>query len=141
MEKVDSKLLQMKMDIQKLLKDEKKDNDEDNNGRTKQTNIIMKDQRESTVMLDKKLREMMERIEKLERSDDSFKHNLMGQLKEENQKIVSVIEKLIQKLQEEREEETAAAEPKKNLECCQIGHGIPNIKPRLFVLIRPYWTN
>ena len=55
----------------------------------------MKDQRESTVMLDKKLKEMIERIEKLERSDDSFKHNLMGQLKEENQIIVSVIEKLI----------------------------------------------
>ena len=69
----------------------------------------MKDQRESTVMLDKKLREMIERIEKLERSDDGFKHNLMGQLKEENQKIVSVIDKLIQKLQEEREEKTAAA--------------------------------
>ena len=45
MEKVNSKLLLMK-----LLKDEKKDNDEDTNGRTKQTNIIMKDQRESTVM-------------------------------------------------------------------------------------------
>ena len=28
----------------------------------------------------------------------------------------------------------------RSLECCQIGHGIPNIKPRLFVLIRPYWT-
>ena len=70
-------------------------------------------------MLDKKLREMMERIEKLERSDDSFKHNLMGQLKEENQKIMSVIKKLIQKLQEEREEETvaAAAEPKKKGAC------------------------
>ena len=29
MEKVDNKLLQMKKDIQKLLKDEKKENDED----------------------------------------------------------------------------------------------------------------
>ena len=52
------------------------------------------------------------RIEKAERSDDSFKHNLMGQVKEENEKIVSVITGLIEKLQEEREEETAT-EPKK----------------------------
>ena len=85
MEKVDNKLLQMKKDMQKLLKDEKKENDEDDEGRNKQTSIIVKDQRESTIMLDKKLREMIERMEKLERSDDSFKHNLMGQLKEENQ--------------------------------------------------------
>ena len=28
----------------------------------------------------------------------------------------------------------------RSLECCQIGHGIPNIKPRLFLLIRPYST-
>ena len=60
MEKVDSKLLQMKKDMQKLL------------------------------MLDKKLREMMERIEKLERSDDSFKQKLMGKMKDQNEKIVSV---------------------------------------------------
>ena len=37
-------------------------------------------------MLDKKLREMMERIEKLERSDDSFKQKLMGEMKDQNEK-------------------------------------------------------
>ena len=84
MEKVDNKL-QMKKDMQKLLKE----NDEDTNGRTKQTNIIMKDQRESTIMLDKKLREMTERIYKQELADSTFKHNLMGDMKEQNQKIVS----------------------------------------------------
>ena len=60
-------------------------------------------------MLDKKLREMTERMEKWERSDDSFRHNLTGQVKEDNEKIVSVIEGLISKLQEEREQEETAA--------------------------------
>ena len=54
MEKVDNKLLQMKKDMQKLLKD----NDEDEYGRTNQSNIIVKDQRESFAILDKKTREM-----------------------------------------------------------------------------------
>ena len=42
MEKVDKKLLAMKKDLQKLLKE----NEEDTNGKTKQTLLIMKDQRE-----------------------------------------------------------------------------------------------
>ena len=91
MEKVDKKLLEMKKDLQKFLKE----NEEDTNGRTKQRSIIVKDQRESTVMLDKKLREMTERMEKWERSDDSFRHNLTGQVKEENEKIVSFTKGLI----------------------------------------------
>ena len=86
-------------------------------------------------MLDKNLREMTERMEKWERSDDSFRHNLTGKVKEENEKIVSVIEGLIKKLQEEREEEEntaaggTAAEPKKKGACfiCQDpGHYAPD---------------
>ena len=130
MEKVDKKLLEMKKDLQKILKEDKKENEEDKEGRTKQTLLIMKDQRESTVMLDKKLREMTERMDKWERSDDSFRHNLTGQVKEDNEKIVSVIKGLIKKLQEEREqEETAAQEPKKKGVCfiCEDpGHYAPD---------------
>ena len=59
MEKVDEKLLEMKKDLHKLVEDHK----ENTNGRTKQSQLIMQDQRESTVMLDKKLREMVERME------------------------------------------------------------------------------
>ena len=130
-EKVDKKLLEMKKDLQKILKEDKKENEEDKEGRTKQTLLIMKDQRESTVMLDKKLREMTERIDKWERSDDSFRHNLTGQVKEDHQKIVSAIEALLKKLQEEREqEETAAAqEPKKKgacFICSDSGHYAPD---------------
>ena len=66
-------------------------------------------------MLDKKLREMVERMEKWERDEDSFKHNLTSQVKEDNKKIVSAIEALLKKLDEQRdqeeEEETAAEEP------------------------------
>ena len=115
----------MKKDLQKLLKE----NEEDTNGRTKQTLLIMKDQRESTIMLDKKLREMTERMDKWERSDDSFRHNLTGQVKE---KIVSVIEGLIKKLQEERKQEETtpvAQEPKKRGVCfiCEVpGHYAPD---------------
>nr|XP_022307990.1 uncharacterized protein LOC111113993 [Crassostrea virginica] len=126
MEKVDKKLLEMKKDMQKLLKE----NETDTNGRTKQTLLIMKDQRESTVMLDKKLREMIERMDTWEKSDDSFRHNLTGQVKEENEKIVSAIEALLKKLQEERDqEETAAHEPKKKGVCfiCEDpGHYAPD---------------
>ena len=71
-------------------------------------------------------------MKKLERSDDSFKHNLMGQLKEENEKIVSVITGLIEKLQEEREEETAT-EPKKKgvcFICNDPGHYAPDCPKR-----------
>ena len=128
MEKVDNKLLQMKKDMQKLLKDEKKENDEDDEGRNKQTLLIVKDQRQTYGLIAQKFKEIRERIDKQELADSTFKHNLMGQLKEENEKIVSVIEGLIRKLQEEREQETAA-EPKKKGACfiCQDpGHYAPD---------------
>ena len=102
MEKVDSKLLQMKKDMQKLLKEE---NTED--GRTKQTDIIVKDQRQTYGLIAKHFKEIRERIEKAELSDATCKHNLMGEMKDQNEKIVSVITGLIQKLQEEREEDSA----------------------------------
>ena len=129
MEKVDNKLLQMKKDMQKLLKDAKKEeNDEDEEGRSKQTVLILKEQRGYYAMLDKEFKKVIQRIEKAERSDDSFKHNLMGQVKEENEKIVSVITGLIEKLQEKREEETAT-EPKKKgacFICNDPGHYAPD---------------
>ena len=131
MEKVDKKLLEMKKDLQKLLKEEKKENDEDEEGRNKQTSIIVKDQRESTVMLNKKLRQMVERMEKWERDDNSFRHNLTSQVKEDHQQLVRVIEGLIKNLQEEREQEetTAAPEPKKKgvcFICSDPGHYAPD---------------
>ena len=55
MEKVDKKLLEMKKDMQKLLKDEKKENEEDEYGKNKQTSIIIKEQRESFGLIDKEL--------------------------------------------------------------------------------------
>ena len=128
MEKVDKKLLGMKKDMQKLLKDEKKENDEDEYGRNKQTSIIVKEQRESFVLMDKELTRVRERMDKWERSDDSFRHNLTGQVKEDHEKIVSVIEGLLKKLQEEREQEETA-EPKKKGACfiCQDpGHYAPD---------------
>ena len=79
-------------------------------------------------MLDKEFKKVIQRIEKAERSDDSFKHNLMGQVKEENEKIVSVITGLIEKLQEEREEETATEPKKKDVcfICNEPGHYAPD---------------
>ena len=97
MEKVDNKLLQMKKDMQKLLKDEKKENEEDEYGRNKQTSIIVKEQRESFAIIDKELMKVRERIDKQELADTTFKHNLMGDIKDQNQKIVSVIEGLLKK--------------------------------------------
>ena len=105
-EKVDNKLLQMKKDMQKLLKE-----NEDTNGRTKQTSMIMRDQRESTIMLDKKLREIMkenladaqrdnvlmldkklremtERTDKQELAEATFKHNILAVIKEQNQQLI-----------------------------------------------------
>ena len=79
----------MKKDMQKLLKDEKKENEEDEYGRNKQTSIIVKEQRESFAIIDKELMKVRERTDKQELADSTFKHNLMGQLKEENEKIVS----------------------------------------------------
>ena len=68
-------------------------------------------------------------MEKWERSDASFRNNLTGQVKEDHQQLVSVIEGLIKNLQEEREQEEAAAEPKKKGACfiCQDpGHYAPD---------------
>ena len=83
MEKVDAKLLQMKKDMQKLLKDDKKEeNDEDEEGRTKQTNIIVKDQRQTYGLIAKHFRTVIERIEKAELVDTTFKQKLMGEMKD-----------------------------------------------------------
>ena len=129
MDKVDKKILELKKDVQKLLREL----ETDPNGRTKQTHLIMQDQRESTIMLDKKLREMTERMENWERSDDSFRHNLSGQVKEDHQKLIGAVEALIKKLEEEREEKeetTAAPEPEKKRGACFIcsdpGHYAPD---------------
>ena len=112
MEKVDKKLLEMKKDLHKLIEDHKENTD----GRTKQSQLIVQDQRQSTVMMDKKLREMTERIEKWERDQDSFRHNFTTQVKEDHQQLISTMEGILKNLQEEREkkeETTAAPEPKK----------------------------
>ena len=85
MEKVDNKLLQMKKDMQKLLKDEKKENDEDEEGRNEQTIIIVKDQRQTYGLIAQKFKEIRERIEKAELADATFKHNLMCDIKDQNE--------------------------------------------------------
>lgn len=127
MEKVDSKLLQMKKDMQKLLKEE---NTED--GRTKQTDIIVKDQRQNYGLIAKHFKEIRKRIEKAELSDATYKHNLMGEMKDQNEKIVSVITGLIQKLREEREEDTATETKKKGacFICNDPGHYAPDCPNR-----------
>ncbi|XP_078315793.1 uncharacterized protein LOC144620056 [Crassostrea virginica] len=90
MQKVDAKLLQMKKDLQKILK-EKEDKKEDNQEEsTKQTDIIVKEQRQIYGLIVGKFKAQKEKIEETERNDDSFKHNLMSQMKEQNEKIVSL---------------------------------------------------
>ena len=126
MEKVDKKLLEMKKDLHKLVEDHKENTD----GRTKQSQLIVQDQRQSTVMMDKKLREMTERMDKWERDQDSFRHNFTSQVKEDHQKLIGAVEALIKKLEEEREETTAAPEPEKKRGACFIckdpGHYAPD---------------
>ena len=61
MEKVDSKLLQIKKDMQKILKEkeaQKEENTEDEDGRSKQTTIIVKEQRQIYVLLANKFKEV-----------------------------------------------------------------------------------
>ena len=98
MEKVDSKLVQIKKDMQKILK-EKEDKKEENpeEERSKQTDIIVKEQRQIYGMLANKFKEVREKNAEGERTDDSFKHNLMGQMKEQNDKIVNSIMKFWKK--------------------------------------------
>nr|XP_022311303.1 uncharacterized protein LOC111116594 [Crassostrea virginica] len=138
MDKVDKKLLEMNKDIQKLLKE----NEQNEQGQTKQTQLIIKDERERFAIIDKEFIKVRERMEKWERDDDSFRHNLTGQVKEDNEKLISVIEDLLhksdeerkeilEKLEQEREEKEAAAaeEPKKRGACfiCQDpGHYAPD---------------
>ena len=130
MEKVDKKLLEMKKDVQKLLKE----NEQNEHGQTKQTHLIIKDERERFAIHDKKLREITERMDKWERDQDSFRHNFTSQVKEDNQKLISTMEGILQNLQEEREkkEETTAAavpEPKKKgacFICSDPGHYAPD---------------
>ena len=59
MDKVDKKILELKKDVQKLLKE----NEQNEHGQTKQTHLIIKDERERFAIHDKKLREITERIE------------------------------------------------------------------------------
>ena len=54
-------------------------------------------------MIAQKFKAQKEKVEEAERNDDSFKHNLMSQMKEQNEKIVSAIMKLLEKVQEERD--------------------------------------
>ena len=131
MEKVDKKLLEMKKDLHKLVEDHKENTD----GRTKQSQLIIKDERERFAIHDKKLREITERMDKWEIDQDSFRHNFTSQVKEDNQKLISTMEGILQNLQEEREkkEEIAAAaapEPEKKRGACFIcsdpGHYAPD---------------
>ena len=135
MEKVDKKLLEMKKDMQKLLKDENKENDEDEYGRNKQTQLIIKDERERFAIIDKQFLKIGDRMDKWERSDDSFRHNLYTQVKEDNQKLLGTMEGILKNLQEEREEKeeqepaVAAQEPKKKgacFICNDPGHWAPD---------------
>ena len=91
MQKVDAKLLQMKKDLPKILK-EKEDKKEEiqEEESTKQTDIIVKEQRQIYGLIAGKFKAQKEKIEETERNDDSFKHNLMSQMKEQNEKIVSL---------------------------------------------------
>ena len=68
MEKVDNKLLQMKKDMQKRLKE----NTEDEQGSAKQTNIIVKDQRQTYGLIANKFKEIRERIEKIRKIGRQF---------------------------------------------------------------------
>ena len=72
MEKVDSKLVQIKKDMQKILK-EKEDKKEENpeEERSKQTDIIVKEQRQIYGMLANKFKEVREKNAG-ERTDDSL---------------------------------------------------------------------
>ena len=67
------------------------------------------------------MRELTERIDKWERDQDSFRHIFTSQDKEDNQKLISTMEGILDNLQKEREkEETAAPEPKKKRGVCFI---------------------
>ena len=127
MDKVDKKILELKKDVQKLLKE----NEQNEQGQTKQTHLIIKDERERFAIIDKEFIKVRERMEKWERDDDSFRHNFTSQVKEDNQKLISTMEGILKNLQEEREKEetTAAPEPKKKGACfiCEDpGHWAPD---------------
>ena len=92
----------------------------------------MKDQKQTYGLIAKHFKEIRERIEKAELSDATCKHNLMGEMKDQNEKIVNVITGLIQKLQEEREEDTATETKKKGVcfICNDPGHYAPDCPNR-----------
>ena len=124
MEKVDKKLLEMKKDMQKILKE----NEVNEQGQTKQTHIIVKNDRELFLILEKMMMGIMEKHDTQELKEDTFKHSILAVVKEQNQELITVMEGILQNLQEE----TAAAaveEPKKRGACfiCQDpGHYAPD---------------
>ena len=134
MEKVDKKLLDLKKDIQKV----QREFDQDEQGRTNQSKIIMKDGRESTIMLDRKLREIIqENLADVQRDNVLMFDKKLREITEQNQQLITEMEGILTNLQKEREEkeeeqETAVAaveEPKKKGACfiCQDpGHYAPN---------------
>ena len=100
MDKVDSKLGQMKKELQKIQK-EKDDKKEDE--MTKQTETIVKEQRQIYGLLAEKFKEVRQKIDEKERNANSFNPNLMTKMKKQNDKIVSAVIKLLEKVQEERD--------------------------------------
>ena len=70
---------------------------------TKQTETIVKEQRQIYGLLADKFKEVRQKIDEKERDANSFTHNLMTKMKEQNDKIVSAIIKLLEKVQEERD--------------------------------------
>ena len=131
MDKVDKKILELKKDMQKLLKD----NETNTDGRTKQTQLIITEERERFVTIAKRFKEITEYHESQELKEKSFQHCIMDVVKEQHEKLTNTLEGILQNLQEEREkkEETIAAaapEPEKKRGACFIcsdpGHYAPD---------------